>query len=314
MDYGAWLGWQIDYLLFIQCFRDTSCHIFDKFFLFITMFGEVIIPLIIICSIYWAINKKIGQFILWSYLFGFIVNQLAKVTACVYRPWILDCRVRPLADAIPAATGYSFPSGHTAGVMSIWGGLAVSFWKNKWVRYSCIAVIICVMLSRNYLGVHTPQDVIVSFILSCGVLYGTYKLIGWEEKKENRDIKIVGTVLSVTLLAILYINLKSYPIHYLFGKILYDPNPIKIDSILRSGFIVGAFIGWLLEKRYIGFKPECGTNLKKIGRVILGLVIMTGMFKCIHVCDCICYGFIQYFLMGIFLTCLYPFIIKYFKI
>ena len=101
---NGWLGWQIDYLLYLQNFRDISGHVLDKFFIYITMCGEVIIPWLVISLFYWVINKKTGQFILWSYLFGFIANTLAKVTACIYRPWILDSRVCPLKEAIPAAT------------------------------------------------------------------------------------------------------------------------------------------------------------------------------------------------------------------
>lgn len=316
MECGTWLNWQIDYLLFLQCFRDSSGHIFDRFFLFITTFGEITIPIFIICSLYWAINKKAGQFLLWNYLFGFITNQLVKVSACIYRPWILDSRIKPLAAAIPAATGYSFPSGHTAGAMSVWGGLAVSFWKNKWVRYISIAIVLCVMFSRNYLGVHTPQDVVVSFLLSCFVLYGTYKLINWEEQDKNRDLIVLGTVFTVTVLTVLYIYLKNYPIHYLFGKILYDPNPIKTDSLLRSGFLLGAFTGWILEKRFIIFNPETGTNIKKVLRVIVGLILMVGLHNCGQNCGDmgILYGFVQHFIMGLFITCLYPFLIKRFNL
>ena len=31
------------------------------------------------------------------------------------------------------ADGYSFPSGHTTGAMSVWGGTAFWFWKNRCV-------------------------------------------------------------------------------------------------------------------------------------------------------------------------------------
>ncbi len=308
---NGWLGWQIDYLLYLQNFRDISGHVLDKFFIYITMCGEVIIPWLVISLFYWVINKKTGQFILWSYLFGFIANTLAKVTACIYRPWILDSRVCPLKEAIPAATGYSFPSGHTAGVMSTWGGIAVSYWNNKLLRYSCIFIIISVMISRNYLGVHTPQDVIVSFLISCVLLYCTKLLVDWEEKEKNRDLIILGAVCLVMFLTILYVIFKSYPIHYLFGKILYDPTSSNHTVIMRSGFVFGSFLGWVFEKRYIEFIPEIGTITRKILRMIIGIGIMTILYHFDFVLFTpIVSGFIKMFVMGLFMTCIYPWIIK----
>ena len=319
MDYGAWLGWQIDYLLYLQNFRDLSHHVFDKFFLGLTLCGEVMIPIFVICLLYWTLNKKAGQFVLWSYLLGFVVNQFAKVTACIYRPWILDHRVHPLPQAIPAATGYSFPSGHTAGAVAIWGGTAISFWQNKIVRYICLAIIFGVMLSRNYVGVHTPQDVIVSFILSCFVLYMAYKGLKWSEEDSSRDKYILSIVFGLTILTVLYVCFKHYPIHYLFGKILYDPTPIKYDTIAKSGFVFGAFLGWFIEKRYIDFKPEIGTFSQKVARMLVGMTVVYALnsgfaiFKEMIAANlplALSGMFIQTLLIGLFITCIYPFFIK----
>ncbi|MCR5266228.1 MAG: phosphatase PAP2 family protein [Cyanobacteria bacterium RUI128] len=322
MEYGAWLGWQIDYLLFLQNFRDVSNHIFDKFFLTITMFGEVTIPIMVICLLYWAISKKAGQLVLWSYLFGFVVNQFAKVTACIYRPWILDPRVHPLAQAIPAATGYSFPSGHTAGAVAVWGGIAVSFWKNKIVRYLGLLIIAGVMISRNYVGVHTPQDVIVSFFLSSLVLYVSWKALKWSEEDSKRDKYVLFTILGLTILTVLYVCFKPYPIHYLFGQILYDPTPIKYDTIGKSGFVAGAFLGWFIEKRFIDFKPEIGTFSQKVARMLVGLTVVYAlysgfeMFKDMigtNLIFALSGMFCQTLLIGLFITCIYPFFIKKFQ-
>lgn len=313
MDCGNWLRWQIDYLLLLQNFRDTSGHILDKFFLFITTFGEMFIAIVVICLFYWVINKKIGLFLLWNYIFGFIVNTIAKTTACIYRPWILDLKVKPLAEAIPAATGYSFPSGHTAGAMSIWGGLAIAYWKNKIIRYSCIILVFLIMISRNYVGVHTPQDVIVSFVISCVIIFCSYKLINWEEKGGKRDIVIALSVSIITILSLLYINLKCYPIHYLFGKVLYDPKPTVLETIIKSGFIFGSFFGWIIEKRYVNFLPQNGTIAKKVIRSIVGLILLFGLHgvtKILENVGCNTFIFVQYTILGLFITFIYPFIIK----
>lgn len=316
MEYGNWLGWQIDYLLYLQNFRDVSHHIFDNFFIYITLFGELTIPIILICIIYWCINKRTGQFILSSWLAGFTINILAKVTACIYRPWILDCRVHPLPQSIPAATGYSFPSGHTSGVVSVWGATALSYWNKKWLRYLCFAIIVCVMVSRNYLGVHTPQDVIVSFILTALIILVMHKIMSWVEageSKENRDLIFAGGLTTLVILTMCYMWFKSYPIHYLFGKILYDPEGMKLLELSRSGFFFGAIIGWLVERRFVGYDPNKGSLLSKIIKTVLGLSVIVGLCSAMPAIS-ETFGtfgkFIQMGIIGLFITGIYPFLLK----
>lgn len=314
----SWLGWQIDYLLLLQNFRDLSGHIFDNFFLTVTMFGEVAIPVLFICCVYWCINKKSGMYILWCYTFGFLTNILLKTTACIYRPWILDSRIHPLAQAIPAATGYSFPSGHTAGAVSTWGGTAVAFWKNKIIRYIGILLVVLVMISRNYVGVHTPQDVLVSFIVGICLLFAINKLLQWVSAKQNRDLIITGSVTVLSILLLLYVNLKSYPMDYLNGKILFDPTPVKIDVFARIGGVLGVFYGWFLEKRFLNF-DNIGTVFHKIIRMVLGGIVLSFLF--VHAKDYFtgmfglrCGLFLQHFVMGMFITYIYPLIFFKLKI
>lgn len=314
----SWLGWQIDYLLLLQNFRDLSGHIFDKFFLTITMFGEIAIPVLFICCIYWCINKKSGMYILWCYALGFLINILLKTTACVYRPWILDNRIQPLQKAIPAATGYSFPSGHTAGAVSVWGGMVVEFWANKFVRCVGILLIISVMISRNYVGVHTPQDVVVSLLVGVCILIVTKKLLKWESKEKKRDFIITSSITLLSILLLLYVNLKSYPIDYLNRHILFDPTPVKIDVFTRIGGVLGVFYGWLAEKRFLNF-DNAGTILHKITRMLIGGIILSCLFMHGKNYFTGMFGlrsglFLHHFFLGVFITYIYPLIFSKLKI
>lgn len=314
----SWLGWQIDYLLFLQNFRDLSHHIFDNFFLTITLFGQIFVPMTIICLIYWCINKKTGFYVLSTYLYGFLVNIFLKTTACIYRPWLLDSRVKPVAQAIPFATGYSFPSGHTSEVVTAFGSIAKSFWDNKILRYLCFTIIFLVMLSRNYLGVHTPQDVIVSFLVSICFIFANEKLLNWVNNGKNRDFILSFFVTIACILLTLYVTYKSYPIHYLNGKVLYDPSFVKTDIFTKVGFILGAFYGWCVEKRFIDFSAEVGSILNKIIRFLLGLAIFYALFNLTNNVLSVYLGqklgyLVGYFILGLFMTLIYPFCIKTFQ-
>ena len=112
-----------------------------------------------------------------------------KLTACVYRPWIRDARVVPAGDAITTATGYSFPSGHTTTAGPIYGGMAVSGRKRvKPVAVFCVIMVALTAFSRNYLGVHTPQDVLVGLVESVLALWAAAVLFRYLDQhpvKEN---------------------------------------------------------------------------------------------------------------------------------
>ena len=145
-----WLEWQLDFLIVLENFRELTNNVFDNFFLSTTRFGEMITPILVICLILWCINKKSGIYILFSIASGFILNFAVKVTACIYRPWILSPDIHPIKEAIPYAGGYSFPSGHSTNATTVWGGICVSFWKKPLLRLVALIIPI-VMFSRIYI-------------------------------------------------------------------------------------------------------------------------------------------------------------------
>jgi len=308
------LNVQLEYLLFLQSLRGITGHVFDGFFSFITIFGEVLVPVIVMAGIYWCINNKIGMYLFWNSAMAYLSNILIKITACVYRPWMLDSRIHPVPKVLKTADGYSFPSGHTAGSTAVWGGIAIGFWQNKILRYSMILLVLLVAFSRNYLGVHTPQDVLVSLGIGIFFLWFTRKMFIWVEGGKNRDIilTVIITILGVS--TILYGCLKSYPMKYVNGHLFINPEEIKLNVISRMGYVLGIFYGWFLDRRFIHFDSKIGTITDKVIRFIVGgslvCILLTGT-KCIFMQ---CMGskigcFIQPFILTLFITAIYPFFI-----
>ena len=86
-------------------------------------------------------------------------------------------RPRPSITHLLEASGYSFPSGHSLGTMVILGTLIIMLWqrfgKSGWGKVVPIAlgaVIFLVGLSRIYVGVHYPSDVLAGFVLGYAIL------------------------------------------------------------------------------------------------------------------------------------------------
>lgn len=310
---------QLEYLLLLQNFRDLTHGTFDWLFSHITMFGEYFLAMLVIALFYWIIDKKCGIYMIWNFFGALVFNQFLKVSACIYRPWILDNRIKPIKEAMKYATGYSFPSGHTAIATGTFGALAVKFWANKIVRYSFIAIVLLVAFSRNYLGVHTPQDVIVSMIVGIGLLYLTNKVLKWIENGKNRDLIIFGAMSIFCILLIIYTELKQYPIDYLNGQILVDPVKMRFESYPKAGFALGAFLGWLLERKFINFEaPKCKLFGKIIFFVIGGIILyflqeyLTPIF--LGYMPVAIGRFSSCFVISLYITVIYPLLINFYNL
>ncbi len=247
----------IQYLLLLQHFREATNEVFTPALWALSEFIKGMVPLMTTALIYWVFSKRIGGWIMLNFVTSYWLNGIIKLTACVYRPWIRDARIIPAGNSMSTATGYSFPSGHTMTAVPYYGCGAVCCWKNKKSRVLSVIFVILLLLtmfSRNYLGVHTPQDVLVGLIASLIVLAVSvpiYRRMQSGDEKQAVHILIIG--LAVVVLSVLYVTLKPYPMDYVNGVLLVDPEKMKPDCYNGIGGLLGAIVGWYLEKRYIGF-------------------------------------------------------------
>ena len=275
----------ITFLLYLQQFRQLTSGILDNLFLYITTLGEDWILFLGTAGIYWCVDKRTGFFMYFNYNLANYMNQFVKLTACINRPWVRDSRVQPVGGAIPGATGYSFPSGHTAKAMAVWGGLGLK--SQKWSRQISLFLIGIVLLtgfSRNYLGVHTPQDVMVSMVIGIGLLIVSDKAIKWISQKKKREYVaiITGIVLSGILIG--FASLKTYPMEYVNGQLLVDPESMIHGAYKGAGGVLGLCLGWLLEMKLVNFETKKYAVEERLLRFLYGAV---GLIIILKVCPAI---------------------------
>ena len=260
----------IEYLLFLQNFRNSINDALTPFMEGISFFGVNYI-ILLPAFVYWCLSKKQGCFIFFALKISHLINAIVKLTACIYRPWIKDPRVYPAGNAIETATGYSFPSGHTMMSVPIYGSLAIYTKKIKWLCGLFILAMLTTMFSRNYLGVHTPQDVLAGFVLGLLSVYITNKMFAYIERNPEKENKVLICLFFIALAGFLYVNLKPYPMDYVNGKLLVDPNKMTIDSWGDIGGLMALIIMYCIEKRFIKFSST-GLNFKGVVLGLIGLI------------------------------------------
>ena len=224
--------------------------------------------------VFWALDRQFGSFLMLNFVGSSLLNQTVKLTACVYRPWVRDPRIVPDPSAIESATGYSFPSGHTQSATAIYGSIALWFGKKrKWLAALMVAMILLTAFSRNYLGVHTPQDVFVAMVLCGAYLWLNSRILARLRRQPSFDktVALVGMVLS--LAAVLWFIVKDYPMDYQNSVLLVDPEEMMEDGFKSAGMVLGFFPGWLIERRWLRFS----TRRHSVGQIVISAAALVPM-------------------------------------
>lgn len=249
----------IEILLVLQAFREGVGGCLTEFLSKMTWFGEMNVVLIITGLIYWCVSKRIGTYLLMGWSGNRIVNGLLKVTVCAYRPWIRDPRMIPETNAMEAATGYSFPSGHSMNAASLFGGLAIRRDIRRDLRVLMWIMLFLVAFSRIFLGVHTPQDIVLGSIVGVLVMFLTGKLLAWLESNPDKDMLVAIVGIAIAIAVAVFSAFKPYPMDYdANGKLLVDGLKMANDTFKAVGWVSAFMVGWILERRFVKFSVEIG--------------------------------------------------------
>ena len=305
----------IEYLLLLQEFRNAINDFLTPFMEWISHF-VVAYLLGAAVLVYWCFSKRKGLYVLVSTYLSVCINSIIKLTVCAYRPWIKDPRVVPAGDAMTESTGYSFPSGHTSTAVPIYGGIAHVF-KKRWLSILCFALMIITGFSRNYLGVHTPQDVLVGFMIGGGSLYAMQKLFDYlDEHPEKEDMcLLLGFLFGIA--ALIYISFKQYPTDYVNGELLVDPRRMMRDGYKDIGQFAAFCPARYLEKKFVRFK-ETGFSKKGVILPLIGMIplffiaaFLPSLLK--KVLDANMAGMVAQMTLTVYIIFLWPAVIKAFQ-
>ncbi len=245
----AAMQWGIALILQIQAHRTPML---DDFFRQITTLGSTahmfIVPFLI-----WSLSYRFGSRLLITLLLSTFVNFALKDLWSQPRPFDLDSRIGPDREI-----GYGIPSGHAQHTMVEWG-LIANWIANPWFTALAVILIVLIGLSRIYLGVHFPTDVLAGWALA-GLILLLH--IRYAERVATR---LATLALGVQIAAVAAVSLLFVLVYALA---LDDRFLIAV-----AGLFFGAGSGIALCRRYL-VAPEGGTWWQRLLRYVLGIAVL----------------------------------------
>lgn len=147
----------------------------------------VMISLVLLIIMYWLYRKR-DEVIL------FVIVSLGSVGLNLLLKHTFK-RERPSFDPVIIETGFSYPSGHSMAVFTMYGMITFLFWRHihHSIGRTCLLFISAVMiiamgLSRIYLGVHYPSDVLGAYLVSGVWLFITIWVYQYRKDRQAQEI------------------------------------------------------------------------------------------------------------------------------
>lgn len=251
----------MDFLYFLEGLRTPWL---DSIVGALTHLGGELVFLVAALIVFWCVDKRQGYYLLSVGFLGTLVNQFLKITCRIPRPWVRDPNFTIVESARAEATGYSFPSGHSTSSVGTFGVIATDA-RNLWVRIGALALCLLIPLTRLYLGVHTPADVLVGSAISLffiivlrPVIYGG----------EGRHLpKLLAVMLALAAAFVAYMEFFPFPA---------DVDAENLHSALENSYtLLGALLGMILvwyADRKLNFSTD-GIWYAQVLKTVLGLAI-----------------------------------------
>ena len=280
--------------------------VFDALMSGITYLGDETVFLVIALVVFWCVSKKWGYYLMGIGLAGTVLNQFLKLAFRIPRPWVLDPDFTIVESARSGATGYSFPSGHTQSAVGTFGGIA-HFTRCNWLRVTCWVLLILIPFSRMYLGVHTPLDVFVSFVIATCLVFGLKPLMDRSDRRPGLLYPMLLVMLVMAVAYLLYVECWPFPegidaANYAAGR---------ENAYALLGAVLAVNIVHYVDDQFIRFETRA-TLLGQCMKVVLGLLVVVAVKTLLKVPLLALFGGhpaadgLRYFFVVLVAGCLWP--------
>jgi membrane-associated phospholipid phosphatase len=207
--------------------------------------------LVALCAVYWCLDRRNGVRIGATLLVSAFMNGWLKLVTAEPRPYDFDQSVGMAREPT-----FGFPSAHAQNSAVFWG-TATKLSKVWWLRVAAIGLPFLIGLSRIYLGVHFPTDVLAGWAIGLCFVFGERFAGPWIERALGK----LPDQLQLAALAALALAMNSI-------------NRAEAES-------TGVFFGFCAGLVYVLRKARFDTGggvATRLGRLALGVVVALGLY------------------------------------
>jgi membrane-associated phospholipid phosphatase len=245
---------QLDIIKWIQSFHSP---ILDEIMLWLTSAGGEDFYLLFGPIFFWCVGIGLGVRLCIILLGSFYLNDVLKESFATLRPIVAypDQVRMPAEAAITAQDGMggwqgAFPSGHAQHTVVFWA--FVGLWLRRPAAWAAAIIMIAlVSLSRIYLGVHWPIDILGGWLLGAAFIVAAILVPPLVERlaPRQRELLLIGAgALSIVLF-------------------LIDGSIFRAKML---GFLSGALFSLVVQQRYLPFKVA-GPLVVQVAKIAIGL-------------------------------------------
>jgi membrane-associated phospholipid phosphatase len=269
---NPWLQWGIPIITWFQGLGEVFLTPME----FFTFLGTEEFFLLVMPALLWCYNARLGFRIGLILLTSDGINGFLKLSFGMPRPYWVSNEVK----ALSMETSFGLPSGHSQTAVAVWGRLA-AWLRRRWAYVVLGLLIFLISISRLYLGVHFPTDVLAGWIVG-GLLLWAF--LRFEEPLRARLAltsiptqiviaflaSIVVILLGMAALAIGPVPPAEWAQVAAQGGEVVDPRSLE-GMIASAGALFGLGAGGALLFAWDGFSAS-GDWWRRILRYLVGVV------------------------------------------
>ena len=250
----------------------TLSPMLDGVMRIVTFMGTIEFYLILIPFLYWSVNTQLGMRILMALIVTDVLGVVFKQLLHQPRPYWVSDGVKALASE----TSYGIPSTHASDSLVVWGYLAYAV-RKVWFTVAATILVLLISVSRLYMGVHFPHDVVFGWIIGAVVLvlfiFVEPRLSPWLQAQSPSLLIAMGFAVSLlfVILGLVVSNVMSYyPDPASWAS--YATGARTLSSYFTlGGTIFGAIAGFVLMQQHARFQTS-GVWLQRAARFLVGMV------------------------------------------
>lgn len=232
----------------------------EAIFRLFTILGNEEFYLFLLPVVYWCVGRRVGIGLAYVSMLSVWANSAVKHLFDVPRPADTRLRVRW------PETSPSFPSGHSQSAVTNWGYLALQLRRRLWTVVA-ILLMLMISLSRMFLGVHFPQDLVGGWVIGLAVLFLFFWAAPRVEPWLVRQPAGLQAALAVALPLVLIF------LHPADTEGLYPAE----GALTPASALIGMGLGLIMERAWVRF--DVGGSLgRRLVRLVLGLAIVVAVY------------------------------------